>query len=78
MCCSYFEDDILNVLLLLSYQNPKNLASYKIGEGATGMAAESNEPVVVENIHNIFFFLNKSGKKRFFNGKILCCCSLND
>ena len=63
------EDDILNVFAAVELSKiQKNLASYKIGEGATGMAAESNEPVVVENIHNNSLFLNKSGK-RDFNGK---------
>ncbi|MBP9616638.1 MAG: sigma 54-interacting transcriptional regulator, partial [Aliarcobacter sp.] len=63
------EDDILNVFASVELSKfQRNLASYKIGEGATGMAAESKEPVVVENIHNNSLFLNKSGK-RDFNGK---------
>lgn len=63
------EDDILNVFASVELSKfQRNLSSYKIGEGATGMAAESNEPVVVENIHNNSLFLNKSGK-RDFNGK---------
>lgn len=37
------------------------MAKYKLGEGATGMAAESGEPVVIENIHNNIDYLNKLG-----------------
>lgn len=36
------------------------LCTYKIGEGATGMAAEFKEPVVIENVHHNTLFLNKS------------------
>jgi Nif-specific regulatory protein len=39
----------------------KNMASYKIGEGATGLAAQSAEPIVIENIHNNINYLNKMG-----------------
>lgn len=63
------EEDVLNVFASIELSKfQKNLASYKIGEGVTGMVAESKEPVVVENIHNNSLFLNKSGK-RDFNGK---------
>ena len=66
------EDDILNVFAAVELSKiQKNLASYKIGEGATGMAAESNEPVVVENIHNNSLFLNKSGKREYQSLSIL-------
>ncbi len=41
----------------------QKMAHYKFGEGATGLAAESREPVVVENIHNSITFLNKTGAK---------------
>jgi len=37
------------------------LATYKVGEGATGIAAQSKEPIVIENIHQNILFLNKSG-----------------
>ncbi|MDD3466875.1 MAG: sigma 54-interacting transcriptional regulator [Campylobacterales bacterium] len=37
------------------------LATYKIGEGATGIAAQSKEPIVIENIHQNILFLNKTG-----------------
>jgi len=36
------------------------LASYKIGEGATGLCGQFLEPVVIENIHHNVLFLNKS------------------
>ncbi|WP_419771000.1 MAG: sigma 54-interacting transcriptional regulator [Candidatus Marinarcus sp.] len=63
------EDDTLNVLAGVELSKiQKNLASYKLGEGVTGLAAQSKEPVVVENIHNDTLFLNKSGK-RDFNGQ---------
>lgn len=39
----------------------KNIAVYKIGEGATGLAAKSAEPIVIENIHNNINYLNKMG-----------------
>ena len=63
------EDDVLNVFASIELSKfQKNLSSYKVGEGVTGMVVESKEPVVVENIHNNSIFLNKSGK-RDFNGK---------
>ncbi|WP_415250414.1 sigma 54-interacting transcriptional regulator [Sulfurimonas sp.] len=39
----------------------KKIANYKLGEGATGLAAQSCEPVVIENIHNNINYLNKMG-----------------
>lgn len=36
------------------------LATYKVGEGATGLCAQFLEPVVIENIHQNILFLNKS------------------
>ena len=63
------EDDILNVFASVELSKiQKKIASYKLGEGVTGMAALEKEPVVVENIHNDKLFLNKSGK-RDVNGK---------
>jgi Nif-specific regulatory protein len=38
----------------------KALSKFKLGEGATGLAAKSKEPVVIENIKNDVVFLNKS------------------
>lgn len=58
------EDEMLNVFASIDLSSiQKKLSSYKMGEGATGMAAQSKEPIVVENIHNDSLFLNKSGKK---------------
>jgi len=39
----------------------RTIAIYKIGEGATGLAAKSAEPIVIENIHNNINYLNKMG-----------------
>ncbi|MCX6051127.1 MAG: sigma 54-interacting transcriptional regulator [Campylobacterales bacterium] len=39
----------------------RKMAIYKLGEGATGLAAKSAEPVVIENIHNNINYLNKMG-----------------
>jgi len=39
------------------------LATYKIGEGATGIAYESKEPIVIEDIHKSVIFLNKTGSR---------------
>ncbi|MCW8820951.1 MAG: sigma 54-interacting transcriptional regulator [Sulfurovum sp.] len=39
----------------------RTIAVYKIGEGATGIAAKSAEPIVIENIHNNINYLNKMG-----------------
>ncbi|WP_345975753.1 nif-specific transcriptional activator NifA [Sulfurimonas sp. HSL3-7] len=42
-------------------QQQRMMAVYKLGEGATGLAAQSAEPVVIENIHNNINYLNKMG-----------------
>jgi Nif-specific regulatory protein len=39
------------------------LATYKVGEGATGIAYESKEPIVIEDIHKSVIFLNKTGAR---------------
>jgi len=39
----------------------RRMATYRLGEGATGLAAQSAEPVVIENIHNDINYLNKMG-----------------
>jgi len=39
----------------------RRMATYKLGEGATGLAAQSAEPVVIENVHNNINYLNKIG-----------------
>lgn len=41
----------------------QTMAEYRIGEGATGLAAKNKEPVVIPNIHNDTLFLNKSGNR---------------
>lgn len=58
------DEDTLNVFASIELSKfQRELASYKVGEGATGTAAELKEPVVIENMHNNTLFLNKSGKK---------------
>lgn len=58
------EDDVLNIRASLDFNKfQENLSTYKIGEGATGLAAKTCEPVVVENVHNDIIFLNKSGNR---------------
>lgn len=39
----------------------KKIATYRYGEGATGLAAQSGEPIVIENVHNNIDYLNKLG-----------------
>jgi len=65
-CTLFLTSDNLQELELfasidLTPQQQK-MATYKIGEGATGLAAQSCEPVVIENIHNNINYLNKMGK----------------
>jgi Nif-specific regulatory protein len=64
-CVIYkFEDELLNVCASIGFnKHQKNISEFKLGEGATGLAAKSMEPVVIENIHNDIIFLNKSGNK---------------
>ncbi|MDD5359227.1 MAG: sigma 54-interacting transcriptional regulator [Sulfurovaceae bacterium] len=64
-CVIYkLDNDILSVFASLNFNKfQKALSSYHIGEGATGVAAQSKEPVVVENVHNNILFLNKSGSR---------------
>jgi Nif-specific regulatory protein len=64
-CALFILNDDKTVLELfasidLSAQQ-RMMAVYKLGEGATGMAAKSAEPVVIENIHNNINYLNKMG-----------------
>ncbi len=51
--------DLFASIDLSSHQ--KKIAQYKIGEGATGLAAQNCEPVVIENVHNNINYLNKMG-----------------
>ena len=65
--CTLFltSDDATCVELYASIDlstHQKKMAVYKIGEGATGLAAQSCEPVVIENIHNNINYLNKIGE----------------
>ncbi len=58
------EDDVLNIFAAPNFnKHQKNLSSYRLGEGATGLAAQTKEPIVIENVHNDMIFLNKAGKK---------------
>lgn len=64
--CALFrkKEDVEELELLASidlepYQ--KKVATYRFGEGATGLAAKSREPIVIENIHNNINYLNKMG-----------------
>jgi len=58
------EDSLLTVYAGIDFsKHQKELATYKLGEGVTGYAAESKEPVVIENLHNDMMFLNKSGNR---------------
>ena len=64
-CVIYkLEDELLNICSSIGFsKHQKVISEYRLGEGATGLAAKSMEPVVVENIHNDILFLNKSGNK---------------
>ncbi|MEA1918527.1 MAG: sigma 54-interacting transcriptional regulator [Campylobacterota bacterium] len=50
----------LSASINLSPQQRK-IATYRFGEGATGLAAQSGEPIVIENVHNNIDYLNKLG-----------------
>jgi len=52
--------ELLAAIDLTSQQ--KRMAVYRLGEGATGLAAQSAEPVVIENIQNNINYLNKIGE----------------
>ena len=64
-CVIYeLEDETLKIFASLGFSRFQKVNSeYKLGEGATGLAAKSREPVVIENVHNDILFLNKSGNK---------------
>jgi len=64
-CVIYkLEDEILNIYASINFnKHQKVISEYRLGEGATGLAAKSGEPVVIENIHNDILFLNKSGNR---------------
>jgi Nif-specific regulatory protein len=42
----------------------QKISSYKLGEGATGLAGQTKEPIVIENVHNSILFLNKTGGRK--------------
>ncbi len=64
-CVIYkLEDEVLNIYASINFnKHQKVISEYRLGEGATGLAAKSGEPVVIENIHNDILFLNKSGNR---------------
>jgi len=56
------DKDELELLISIDLEsNQKKMAIYRFGEGATGLAAKSREPIVIENIHNNINYLNKMG-----------------
>jgi Nif-specific regulatory protein len=58
------EENILKIYASINFtRHQKKAAEYELGEGATGLAVESQEPVVIENVHNDILFLNKSGHR---------------
>ncbi|HHC11334.1 MAG TPA: GAF domain-containing protein [Campylobacterales bacterium] len=64
--CAIFtlEEEILTIFASFNYnKQQKFITKYKLGEGATGLAAKTKEPIVVENVHNDMLFLNKSGHR---------------
>ncbi|KIM06700.1 MAG: hydrogenase [Sulfurovum sp. FS08-3] len=64
-CVIYrLEEEILNIYASINFnKHQKIISQYRLGEGATGVAAKAKEPVVIENIHNDMLFLNKSGNR---------------
>lgn len=64
-CAIYkLDDDMLNIFASINFnKHQKIISEYRMGEGATGLAAKSMEPVVIENVHNDILFLNKSGNR---------------
>ncbi len=63
--CALFllnDENILELYASIDLSEQQRLmATYRLGEGATGMAAKGAEPVVIENIHNSIDYLNKMG-----------------
>jgi Nif-specific regulatory protein len=64
-CVIYkLDDEILSIFSSINFnKHQKIISEYRLGEGATGLAASSKEPIVIENIHNDILFLNKSGNR---------------
>jgi Nif-specific regulatory protein len=62
--CALFllNDEMLELYASIDLTEQQQMrATYRLGEGATGMAAKGAEPVVIENIHNNIDYLNKMG-----------------
>jgi Nif-specific regulatory protein len=56
------DEDILELYTSIDLSPQQQMmAKYKLGEGATGLAAKSAEPIVIENVHNSIDYLNKLG-----------------
>ncbi|MBU1667379.1 sigma 54-interacting transcriptional regulator [bacterium] len=64
-CVIYtLEEERLSIFASVNFnKQQKFMAEYRLGEGATGLAAKSKEPIVIENVHNDMLFLNKSGHR---------------
>ncbi|MGB5867267.1 MAG: sigma 54-interacting transcriptional regulator [Arcobacteraceae bacterium] len=64
-CVIYkLDDELLTVFSSVGFnKHQKIISEYRLGEGATGVAAKVKEPVVIENVHNDILFLNKSGNR---------------
>jgi len=64
-CVIYkLEEEMLSIFASINFnRHQKVISEYRLGEGATGLAAQAKEPVVIENIHNDILFLNKSGNR---------------
>jgi len=64
-CVIYkLEDELLSVFSSVGFnRHQKIISEYRLGEGATGVAAKVKEPIVIENVHNDILFLNKSGNR---------------
>ena len=63
--CAFFllnDESVLELYASIDLSEQQQMrATYRLGEGATGMAAKGGEPVVIENIHNNIDYLNKLG-----------------
>lgn len=56
------DDDILELYASIDLSaQQRMMATYRVGEGATGLAAQSGEPIIIENVHNNINYLNKMG-----------------
>lgn len=64
-CVIYkLDDELLTVFSSVGFnRHQKIISEYRLGEGATGVAAKVKEPIVIENVHNDILFLNKSGNR---------------